>query len=298
MSWENLLERFYSYIALEKSLADNTLQSYQLDLQRYTDFLTRREIATVEQITPEIIQDYTAVLGELGLSANSISRNFSAIRSFHKYLVLDGLSKHNPTEMLETPRLQRKLPEVLSVEEVFKIIEAPDTEVPAGARDRAILEIIYGAGLRVSELIDLKLEQVLFEEGLLRITGKGNKERYVPVGEQALNALKMYIARARPLVAKTGKSFGRIFLNRFGKPFSRMGILNIVKQYALLAGIDKRVYPHIFRHSFATHLLENGADLRAVQEMLGHSDIATTQIYTHVSREYLKAEYKSFHPRG
>lgn len=298
MTWETLLERFYDYLALEKSMADNTLFSYRLDLKRYSEYMQEREIVPRDTIPASIIQDYTELLGDLGLSANSIARNFSSIRALHKFMILDNITDKNPTELLETPRIRRKLPEALSIEEVIQIIEAPDTDTPNGARDRAMLEIIYGAGLRVSELINLRLDQVFFEEGLLRIYGKGNKERLVPIGDEALQALKMYIGRARPLVAKTGKSQGCIFLNRFGKPFSRMGILNIVKQHAFEAGVHKRVYPHIFRHSFATHLLENGADLRAVQEMLGHSDISTTQIYTHVSREYLKTEYKSYHPRG
>jgi integrase/recombinase XerD len=298
MSWKAALEKFLDHLALERSLSDNTLLSYEQDVQRYLQFLEQRQICSVEGITPADIQDYTELLTDLGLSSNSIARNFSAIRSFHKYLILEGITERNPTELLETPRLARKLPEVLSIDEVFQILEAPEIDTPDGVRDRAMLEVFYGAGLRVSELINLKLEQIVFDEEILRIVGKGNKERFVPVGEQALHWLKMYIGTARPMYAKGLVSRGQVFLNRFGKPFSRMGIWNIVQKYVLLANISRRVYPHIFRHSFATHLLENGADLRAVQEMLGHSDISTTQVYTHVTRQYLKQEYKSFHPRG
>lgn len=296
--WRAALEKFLNHLALERSLADNTLLSYEKDLQRYLQFLSGRNINAVEAITARDIQDYSELLTGLGLSSNSIARNFSAIRSFHKFLLLAGITQQNPTELLETPRLARKLPEVLSVEEVFAILEAPEIDTPEGTRDRAMLEVLYGAGLRVSELINLKLEQIQFEEEMLRVVGKGNKERFVPLGGQALHWLKMYLGAVRPLLSKGLLSRSQVFLNRFGKPFSRMGVWNIVQKYVLLAGITRRVYPHIFRHSFATHLLENGADLRAVQEMLGHSDISTTQVYTHLTRQYLKEEYKSYHPRG
>jgi len=298
VNWQQLLENFLHHLALEKNLSENTLHSYRNDLKRYLQYLTELGISDINAITPEVIRHYTEVLTNLGLSANSIARNFSAMRSFHKFLVLENYTDQNPTEMLETPRLIRKLPEVLSVEEVFRILESPDIDAPSGIRDRCILELLYACGLRVSELIQLKMEQVLFNEQLLRVIGKGDKERVVPVGEQALHWLKIYLGRVRPLFSKGAVSRSQVFLNRFGKPFSRMGIWNIVQKYVLLANVNRRVYPHIFRHSFATHLLENGADLRAVQEMLGHADISTTQIYTHVTRQYLKEVYKSFHPRG
>ncbi|MEZ4766765.1 MAG: site-specific tyrosine recombinase, partial [Calditrichia bacterium] len=255
-------------------------------------------IAAVDAIDLHVIQDYTELLSNLGLSASSVARNYSSIRTFHKFLILENITGKNPTELLETPRLARKLPEVLTVDEVIEILESPDIETSDGVRDRAMLEVLYGAGLRVSELIGLKIEHVFFDEELLRVLGKGSKERIVPVGAEALVWTKRYIAITRPMVAKGLESKSQLFLNRFGKPFSRMGIYNIVRKYVDLSGISKRVYPHIFRHSFATHLLENGADLRAVQEMLGHSDISTTQIYTHVKRQYLREEYKTFHPRG
>ncbi len=298
MTWESYLESFLNHIALEKGLADNTTLSYEVDLKRYLGFLDSRKIASVEAIDLHVIQDYTELLSKLGLSASSVARNYSSIRTFHKFLILENITSKNPTELLETPRLARKLPEVLTVNEVIEILESPDIETSDGVRDRAMLEVLYGAGLRVSELIGLKIEHVFFDEELLRVLGKGSKERIVPVGAEALVWTKRYIAITRPMVAKGLESKSQLFLNRFGKPFSRMGIYNIVRKYVDLSGISKRVYPHIFRHSFATHLLENGADLRAVQEMLGHSDISTTQIYTHVNRQYLREEYKTFHPRG
>ena len=298
MTWESYLESFLNHIALEKGLADNTTLSYEVDLKRYLGFLDSRKIASVEAIDLHVIQDYTELLSNLGLSASSVARNYSSIRTFHKFLILENITGKNPTELLETPRLARKLPEVLTVDEVIEILESPDIETSDGVRDRAMLEVLYGAGLRVSELIGLKIEHVFFDEELLRVLGKGSKERIVPVGAEALVWTKRYIAITRPMVAKGLESKSQLFLNRFGKPFSRMGIYNIVRKYVDLSGINKRVYPHIFRHSFATHLLENGADLRAVQEMLGHSDISTTQIYTHVNRQYLREEYKTFHPRG
>ncbi len=298
MNWQALREKYEAHLALERSLAENTLESYRNDLKRYLDFLTSQNLFRVELITPEVIQNYTQLLTELGLSAGSMARNFSAIRSFHRFLVLSGESGQDPTEALATPRLSKKLPEVLSVDEVFRILDAPDGEDPMSIRDKAILEILYGAGLRVSELTGLKLNQIFWEEEMIRVFGKGGKERFTPLGEEALHWTKLYLARCRPGLAKGLASQNTLFLNRFGRAFSRMGIWNIVQKYVLLAGVNRRVYPHIFRHSFATHLLENGADLRAVQEMLGHADISTTQVYTHVSKSYIKQEYKSFHPRG
>ena len=297
MTWESYLESFLNHIALEKGLADNTTLSYEVDLKRYLGFLDSRKIASVEAIDLHVIQDYTELLSNLGLSASSVARNYSSIRTFHKFLILENITGKNPTELLETPRLARKLPEVLTVDEVIEILESPDIETSDGVRDRAMLEVLYGAGLRVSELIGLKIEHVFFDEELLRVLGKGSKERIVPVGAEALVWTKRYIAITRPMVAKGLESKSQLFLNRFGKPFSRMGIYNIVRKYVDLSGISKRVYPHIFRHSFATHLLENGADLRAVQEMLGHSSILTTEIYTHLDTAFWQHAILNHHPR-
>lgn len=298
MNWDALIDNFVTHLALERSMADNTTAAYHRDLERYLLFLKGNGISAIEEITPMAIQNYAETLTHVGLAPSSIARNFSALRAFHRYLVLEGITEKDPTDSLETPRQIRRLPQVLSIDEVTAIIEQPEGDSPTGIRDRAILETFYGGGLRVSELIGLTLEQVLVEEELLRIHGKGGKERLVPLGEEGLHWLRQYLGAARPLVAKADRSGSHVFLNRFGRAFSRMGIWNIVQKYVVAAGITKRVYPHIFRHSFATHLLENGADLRAVQEMLGHADIATTQIYTHVTRQFLKEEYRSYHPRG
>ncbi|MGH1366282.1 MAG: site-specific tyrosine recombinase XerD [Calditrichia bacterium] len=296
INWKRQTENFYNYLTLEKNLSHNTLVSYENDLKRYVEFLEEHKIATIEDVTPRFIESFTILLTDLGLSSNSVARNFSAIRSFHKYLVLERQTERDPTELLETPRLSRKLPEVLSIDTVLEILEAPDTESDFGVRDRTMLEVMYGAGLRVSEIIAMRVEGILFDDDLLRIVGKGNKERIVPIGEQGMAWLRRYVIEVRPGMTKGLGS--HVFLNRFGRSLSRMGVWNIVRKYALEAAVSQRVYPHIFRHSFATHLLENGADLRAVQEMLGHSDISTTQIYTHVSQSYLKQIYKDFHPRG
>jgi len=298
MTWKELLNSYLRFLALEKGLANNTQFSYERDLARYLHFLEQEGVDGPENITASVVQKFASELSRLGLASNSVARNFSAIRGFHKYLIREGLAEEDSGLLLETPHLKRKLPEVLSIEEILRILEAPDTESPMGIRDRAILEVFYGGGLRVSEVINLKLENLLLEENLLRIFGKGSKERIVPLGDEAIYRLKIYLGRTRPMLSRGAASKNHVFLNRFGKPFSRMGLWKIVRKYVLAANISKRIYPHIFRHSFATHLLENGADLRAVQEMLGHSDISTTQIYTHITGSYLKEVHKSFHPRG
>jgi len=298
VNWEKLLQEFLRFLALERGLSNNTLFAYEIDISRYLKFLEDQGKRSPQEIKPSDIQDYAAVLYKLGLAPSSISRNFSAIRTFHKFLILNDYAEVNPTDLLETPRLERKLPEVLTFEEITRILEAPDIKTPMGIRDRAILELFYSSGLRVSEVIGLKLENLILNEQIIRIWGKGSKERLVPIGEEALYWLKLYLARVRPQLSKGYSSKNQVFLNRFGKPFSRMGMWKLIQKYAMQAHIDKRIYPHIFRHSFATHLLENGADLRAVQEMLGHADISTTQIYTHITRQYLKDIHHQFHPRG
>lgn len=298
MSWQTLLQKYLRSLSLEKGFSNNTVFSYENDLKRYLGFLGRRKIATVDKITSSTIQDYAELLAKLGLSNATVSRNFSAIRSFHKFLIEEGETKTNPTELLETPRLKRKLPEVLSVDEVSDLMNAPDIETTVGIRDRAILESLYGCGLRVSEAIELKIENVFMEDGFLRVLGKGNKERIIPIGKEAIHWIKVYLARVRPTQSHGIASRNQLFLNRFGKRFSRMGMWKLIQKYVRQANITRRVYPHIFRHSFATHLLENGADLRAVQEMLGHVDISTTQIYTHLSSQYIRQIYKEYHPRA
>ena len=298
MVWQQLLQKYLRSLSLEKGFSNNTVFSYDNDLKRYIHFLNDQKINHVEQITSSTIQNYSELLSKLGLSAASVARNFSAIRGFHKFLIEEGQTKKNPTEFLETPHLSRKLPEVLSIDDISKLMDCPDIETPIGIRDRTILECLYGCGLRVSELIDLKIENIFLAEEMLRVFGKGSKERIVPIGKEALHWIKLYLGRVRPVLSHGITSRNQLFLNRFGKRFSRMGMWKIIQKYVRQANITQRVYPHIFRHSFATHLLENGADLRAVQEMLGHVDISTTQIYTHLSRQYVREVYKEYHPRA
>jgi integrase/recombinase XerD len=298
MDWEYLLEKFIRYVALEKGLSDHTQFAYRNDLHRYVSFLISKKINGVEEISPQILQEYIFQLYDIGLSGSSMSRNFSTLRGFHHFLVISDLTKIDPTEILETPRLKRALPPVLSVEEVFKLIEQPDLDSVLGIRDRAMLEVLYGCGLRVSELLNLKINNLFLEDRYIRVYGKGSKERLVPLGEEAVYHLKIYLARVRPALVKQLHSKNILFLNFRGKPMTRMGFWKILRNYWIQANIQKEVHPHTFRHCFATHLLENGADLRAVQELLGHADISTTQIYTHVTHKALTEIYRKYHPRG
>ncbi|MFZ0391018.1 MAG: site-specific tyrosine recombinase XerD [Calditrichia bacterium] len=292
------MQRFIRYLALEKGLADNTLFAYENDLNRYISYLNSENITEAKQIDLLFLQRYTGELYELGLAGSSMARNFSALRAFHRYLQMNEFAVADPTELLETPHLTRKLPSVLSESEVEQILQQPQADHPLGIRDRAMLELLYGCGLRVSELLNLPLNHFFAEEEIVRVRGKGSKERFVPVGEEAVHWLKVYLGRVRPLLASASSSRNIIFLNRNGRPLSRMGFWKILRKYTLQANISSEVHPHTFRHCFATHLLENGADLRSVQEMLGHADINTTQIYTHLSRGKIAEEYRKHHPRG
>jgi len=298
MDWENLLTKYIRYLALEKGLSDNSLFSYENDLKRYVNYLSEQHLQNCEQITPLVLQQYIGQLYDLGLASSSMARNFSAIRGFHQFLIQQNITASDPSELLETPRLKRKLPAVLSVEEVTAIINQPDVNDILGIRDRAMLETLYGCGLRVSELLSMSINNLLLHDELVRIVGKGSKERFVPIGQEAIHWLQVYLARCRPLLSKGSLSRNIVFLNRNGRPMSRMGFWKILKKYALQAKISHQIHPHIFRHCFATHLLDNGADLRSVQELLGHADISTTQIYTHVSRQQLSKIYKKYHPRS
>jgi len=293
-----LVQNYLRYLSLERGLSNNTVFAYENDLLKYILYLNEEGIKTTKQITNLTLQNYAQNLNHLNLSENSIARNFSAIRGFHNYLVLEKIENKNPAEFLETPHLSRKLPEILSLDEVITLLKTPDTETPTGIRDRSILETLYGCGLRVSELIELKLENVSLDEGILKVFGKGNKERIIPCGDEAVHWIKLYMARVRPILTLGPRSKNLVFLNRFGKKFSRMGIWKVIQKYVTLARIQKRIYPHIFRHSFATHMLENGADLRSVQEMLGHVDISTTQIYTHLDYHTIRQIYDNCHPRA
>ncbi|MBL7961412.1 site-specific tyrosine recombinase XerD [bacterium] len=296
---KHLLEQFLDYLSIEENLAGNTIDSYRNDLKRYLSFVTSdKKYSDVNQITSKDISAFIQLLNSIGLSAKSISRNLSAIRTFHKYLLKEDMLATDPADNIDLPKLPKSLPSVLEIAEVEKILEQPDTLNYLGIRDRAMIELLYACGLRISELLSLKQNDMRSDAGFLRVFGKGSKERMVPVGEVAMNWILVYQEKVRPHHLGKGASDDVLFLNAKGKKMSRMGFWKILKRYTEMAEIKKDVTPHTFRHSFATHLLEGGADLRVVQELLGHSDISTTQIYTHIDREYLKEVHKTFHPRG
>lgn len=300
---QEYLRSYIHFLNLEKNSSDNTIASYKHNIGRYINFLESKKIGSPENITEEILTNYLKSLSKLLLSARSISQNISAIKGFHKYLIGDEITKNNPAQDLTTPKLPKKLPEVLTLPEVDLILSKPDTTQPLGTRDRAILETLYATGMRVSELLILKQSDVNTEFGVVRVFGKGSKERLIPIGKSALEWIKKYKENVRINLMNVQKrlqhkSSDVLFLNAHGRQMTRMAVWNIVDRYTREARIEKPVHPHTFRHSFATHLLEGGADLRAVQEMLGHSDISTTEIYTHIDKEYLKEVHKTFHPRG
>jgi integrase/recombinase XerD len=289
-------DAFLSHCKLERALSANTVDSYGFDLARLNDFLTRKGVNAPAEVTPELLSEYIRVLYDVGFAATSIQRTLSSIRGYFSFLAADGVIAGDPTELLERPKAPRYLPSVLTVEEVLSLFNAVAVDKRCGARDRAILETLYATGMRVSELSNFTFEQILFNEGLVRITGKGSKERLAPIGTPALEWINKYLETERPFLSRP-TSDSSVFLNARGAKLSRMGIWKIIQRYATKANLSKKISPHTFRHTFATHLLEGGADLRAVQEMLGHANIVTTEIYTHVDREYLKEVHRSFHPR-
>lgn len=295
-------DAYLHYLTLEKNASSNTIASYRLDISRYIDYLRRRHVAGPDQATEHHVEGFLRSLSDSHLAPRSVTRTFSAIRGFHKFLLADGVAHHDPTGTIENPRLSRTLPDVLSQAEIDAILNQPAPELQdrrnLWVRDKAILEVLYATGIRVTELITLKQNNIRPDQGLIRVFGKGSKERLVPIGKSALRWIERYRKECRQLLQGRSVAQDVLFLNARGKPMTRMAIWNIVQEYTGKAGIHKEVHPHTFRHSFATHLLEGGADLRAVQEMLGHSDISTTQIYTHIDREYLKEVHRTFHPRG
>jgi integrase/recombinase XerD len=296
------IEKFFRFLQLEKSLATNSIDAYQHDIARYAAFLETRSILSANGATGDDVAAFIHELHRLGLSARSVARNLSAVKSFHKFLLGEKVTTSDPTLTIELPKRGKFLPDVLSVGEINKIIDATsqkkDDDKNLWIRDRAILETLYATGMRVSELTDLKQSNVFFDDELVRVFGKGSKERLIPIGKPALQWIQKYQTEVRGKLAAAHATNNAVFLNWRGRSMSRAAIWNIVKEYTHLARISKEVHPHTFRHSFATHLLEGGADLRAVQEMLGHADISTTQIYTHIDREFVKAEHKKYHPRG
>jgi integrase/recombinase XerD len=291
------LEGFRDFLSLEAGHSANTVEAYLRDLRRLGEFAVSRGVRDPARVGRPLLRDFVFLLKDLGLSAATIRRAVSAIRTYYGFLVGEGRVSENPSDRLETPRRGRSLPDTLSVREVEALLAAPGIDHPLGWRDRALLELGYGAGLRVSELCGLGLTDLLLPESLVRVFGKGGKQRLVPIGRTTIGAVSVYLHSLRPTLDH-GKTGGRVLLNARGEPLTRVGAWGIVKRATERAGITKRVTPHTLRHSFATHLLEGGADLRAVQEMLGHADLSTTQIYTHVDREYLRSVHKQYHPRG
>ena len=292
----NLIQ-FQDYLALEAGNRAATVENYLRDLRRMAAFASLHGVTDPAGVDLKLLRKFVFSLKDLGLSVATIRRQISAIRTYYGFLTAEGMATGDPSERLETPRRGRTLPDVLTVKEVEALLGAPGLDQPLAWRDRALMELGYGAGLRVSELCGLVRTDLILEEGLVRVFGKGGKERLVPVGRAVIGAISVYLHTLR-LELDRGKTENRLLLNARGGPLSRVGAWGIVKHWAKEAGIKKRVTPHTLRHSFATHLLEGGADLRAVQEMLGHADLSTTQIYTHVDREYLRSVHKQFHPRG
>ena len=282
---------------MEKGASPRTSEAYLRDITRFATFCVSKGASEPGAASARILRDYVYHLKDLGLSPSSIRRNVSAVRSYFRFMLGEGALVRDPSERLEAPKRWRTLPEVLTVEETEKLLAAPSLDEPFAFRDRAMLELAYGAGLRVSEWITISSRDVLMEDHLVRVFGKGSKERLVPIGRKAIAAVAIYLRELRPRLEK-GQGKGILFLNARGEPLSRMGAWKILRKYVDMAGITKTVSPHTLRHSFATHLLEGGADLRAVQEMLGHSDISTTQIYTHVDREFLRSVHRQYHPRA
>ena len=297
MKWEHALKDYTNYLKLERGLSDNSISNYQLDVRKLQKFLTVNEIEVgPDQISEEIIQKFIYDVSS-SLNARSQSRLISGLRSFFDYLVFENYREQNPMELIESPKTGRKLPDIISTEEVDRIIRAIDLGKAEGERNRAIIETLYGCGLRVSELTELKMSDLFFDEGFIKITGKGNKQRFVPISEYTIKYITLYKDEVRPHQAIKDEYSDTLFLNRRGRQLTRAMIFTIVRKLTKEAGISKKVSPHTFRHSFATHLLENGADLRAIQQMLGHESITTTEVYVHVDRSHLREVMESFHPR-
>jgi len=292
-----LIDQYLNYLKVEKGLSKNTISSYSSDLAQFIDFIVKMKIKNVETVNKKNINSYIECLNKLKIKRTSLARKVTSIKNFFKYLIIENIITENPLLNIELPKSIRRLPNILSVEEVDSLLEKPNSQTLLGVRDKAILEILYGSGLRASELISLKLDSLNLNVGYIQAKGKGSKQRIVPIGDKGIECVNEYTKYVRPKLLNN-KDSEYLFLNRLGKPMTRQQLWNLIKKYGLLANIPKRLTPHILRHSFATHLLERGADLRSVQSMLGHSDISTTQIYTHVSVKRLQEVHKKFHPRS
>lgn len=293
---KELVEAFLNYLSVERGLALNTIVSYRRDINSYIDFLSSMRIENLSKTAKNDITNFMLYQKDRNVSANSIARRLAAIKSFYRFLLRERILKADPSSLIDSPKLWRKIPETLSTNEIEALLSQPNIKDMRGIRDKAILETLYATGMRVSEAAGLKIDNVNLDIGFVRCLGKGNKERVIPIGSKAITSLKRYLAVSRPRQLKNRQN-NHLFLNRFGRKISRQSLWKIIKNYARQAKIKKAIKPHLLRHSFATHLLERGADLRSVQEMLGHANISTTQIYTHISKQRLKTIHKMFHPR-
>lgn len=299
MIGQEALAEYIIYLKIERGLSANTVTSYKRDIEKYLTFLTEKKITQLDEVSRFEILDFLQTLRQSGAADNSIIRMISSLRKFHQYLKRESIVSDDPMQLIDTPKKASTLPKAISPQAVEQLLEAPDTTTPLGVRDRTILELMYATGLRISELVNLKLSDMHLTMGFIQTMGKGEKERIIPLGEIASQWLDHYLDGARVyLQDQSAETSEYVFLNSRGKSLSRQGVWKKVKQLALEAGIDQNVTPHTLRHSFATHLLENGADLRMVQELLGHADISTTQIYTHITKTRLKQVYSDYHPRA
>jgi integrase/recombinase XerD len=294
---EQLLDQFLHYIVVEKGLSKNTVDAYSHGLNRFLDYLKKKGIQEIPSVSKLDVRAFLLALKKQGLSAKTVVRNLVAIRTLFQFLIQEGILEANPIEELESPKMPKTLPEILNLKEVEQLLEQPNPQTPMGIRDRAMLEVLYATGMRVSELTQLPMNQVNLEAGYVLVFGKGSKERIIPLGSEAMKWVALYLKGARERLAKRRES-PFLFINRMGSGMSRQRFWKVIKTYGRRAGIRKRITPHLLRHSFASHLLERGADLRSVQMMLGHVDISTTQIYTHVTGERLKKIHQRYHPRG
>jgi integrase/recombinase XerD len=299
MSWDSAIKSFESYLKIERSLSSNSVEAYLRDVTKLKEYVELKALGIeAHEIQGHHLQDFTIFLSQFGLEVSSQARLMSGLRAFYKYLLIIDRINEDPTELLETPRLARKLPDVLTYHEIQHLFHSMDMSEPFATRNRAMLEVLYACGLRVSELVDMRMSNLFLDIGFVKIIGKGDKERIIPIGAEAMKHLKLYLESERVQVKTDKASENIVFLNRRGKKLTRVMIFLIIKDLVAKAGISKNVSPHTFRHSFATHLIEGGADLRAIQDMLGHESITTTEIYTHLDIDYLKETIMSFHPRN
>ncbi len=292
------LEDYLHFLRIEKQMADNTISAYQTDLTNYIEQLSKWGVSTLQDVTKENIQQHLRSQKLEGKSARTLSRKVASIRSFHQFALRERLTDHDPSYQIEHPQFDSVLPKFLTIDEVDALTAAIPKDKVQGIRDYALIELLYATGMRISECTQLDIEDIQLTMGFVRVTGKGQKERIIPLNQTSVHLVQTYVEQARPKLFKPGGDDKALFINQAGKRLTRQGIAKLMKQHAKRAGLSKEITPHLMRHTFATHLIENGADLRAVQEMLGHSDISTTQIYTHIGKKRLKEVYKEFHPRA